>query len=318
MSTSRNSTPWSFAHITDIHLGSERSYRYDPSRNANWATARQQMEEFNPDLLLVGGDVTRDGDTHEWEYQMVKDNFASLPMPAFVIPGNQDVGNRHTKVQGGYGDGRDDLKLNVTSERLSLFASYFGPINWTVVHRNVRFTGFYDAVIGSGLPEEDRLWHMLETLADQPPVDHHVVVMHYALFIDALDEREFDITQKEEYLPWYFSVSAPHRRRLVDLLKQAGVDIIFSGHIHRRRPEIDVEGIRYFQCAAGGGHAQWPDKWADGDGTLGFYRCDVTPAKIDVIFVPIDPVSDLKSRGQMGHPPRHLREYPEGEGMDDV
>lgn len=302
---------WSFAHAADLHLGSSRSYRFDPSRNENWAVARRQMADFRPDLLLVGGDVTRDGDTHEWEYQMVKDDFASLPFPAFVIPGNQDVGNKHTSVRGTLFDERDDLKLNVSSARLALFASYFGPINWTFVHRGVRFTGFYDAVIGSGLPEEARLWDMLEKLGDLPLAKHHVVVMHYALFIDALYEPPFDITNPDEYLPWYFSVDHRHRRRLVDLLQRAGVGLVFSGHIHRRRPVQLVEGMRYFQGAAVGGRAQWNEKWADGDPTIGFYRCDVTAEHIEVTFVPVDPVSIRDGYGPMGHPLPHLRNYPE-------
>ena len=53
---------WSFVHTADIHLGSPRSYRYDPSRNENWATARKQMEEIGPEFVLIGGDMTYDGD----------------------------------------------------------------------------------------------------------------------------------------------------------------------------------------------------------------------------------------------------------------
>ena len=53
------STHWTFCHANDIHLGTPRSYRYDPSRNHNWAVLHRQMEAFHPDLLLVGGDLTR-------------------------------------------------------------------------------------------------------------------------------------------------------------------------------------------------------------------------------------------------------------------
>jgi len=302
-------TPWKFIHACDLHLGSPRSYRYDPSRNENWAQARRQMASMYPDFILIGGDVTRDGNIHEWEYEMVVKDFESLPFPAFTIPGNQDVGNKHTTTQGAYGDGRYDPELNVPSERLSLFASYFGPINWTFTHKQVRFTGFYDAVFGSGLPEEDRLWAMLERLQQLPPVKHHVVVMHYALLIDNLDEEEFDHTKKDEYLPWYFSVGSPYRRRLLDLLKAANVNAIFSGHIHRRRPEFQVEGIRYFQGAAVGGRAQWDEKWEDGDPTIGFYACTVSEAGLKVDFIPVDPVSNARGYGPYGHPPVEDRDY---------
>jgi len=311
MKTKKTDQPenWTFTHACDLHLGSPRSYRFDPSRNKNWATARHQMVAMDPDLILIGGDLTRDGDTHEWEYDMVSQDLESLPFPAYIIPGNQDVGNKHAVVQGGMDDGRDDLALNLRSDRLAIFASYFGPVCWTFMHRQVRFTGFYDAVFGSGLPEEDRLWAMLERLPSLPPADHHVVVMHYALLIDELNEADFDPTRRDEYLPWYFSVSEPHRSRLVDLLTAAKVDLVFSGHIHRRRPVQHLEGFRYFQAAAVGGRPQWDEKWADGDPTIGFYRCDVSKAGIEVTFVPVKPVSTETGYGPFGHPPRDERDY---------
>ena len=46
---------WRFVHATDIHVGSPRSFRYQPAWNENWQTARQQIIELEPDLLLVGG-----------------------------------------------------------------------------------------------------------------------------------------------------------------------------------------------------------------------------------------------------------------------
>jgi hypothetical protein len=60
-------TPWTFIHVADIQPGSPRSYRYNPSWIKNWRQARQQMLAINPDLLLVGGDLTRDGSLHRYE-----------------------------------------------------------------------------------------------------------------------------------------------------------------------------------------------------------------------------------------------------------
>ena len=53
--------PWTFVHVTDIHVGSPKSFRFQPALNENWHTAREQILEIQPDLLLVGGDLTRDG-----------------------------------------------------------------------------------------------------------------------------------------------------------------------------------------------------------------------------------------------------------------
>ena len=59
---------WTFMHVNDSHMGSPRSYRFRPAINKRWAAIRQQMLAVDAELLLHGGDLTRDGDTHEFEY----------------------------------------------------------------------------------------------------------------------------------------------------------------------------------------------------------------------------------------------------------
>lgn len=305
--------PWRFAHANDLHLGSPRSYRFDPSRNENWATARRIMIGHHPDLLLVGGDLTRDGDSHDFEYQLVKDDFESLPFPAFIIPGNMDVGNKHAPCQGAMPD-RDDVSLNVTSARLERFAAYFGSPNWTLIHKNVRFTGFFDAVAGSGLPEEERMWHMLERLPDLPMPGHHVVVIHSAFFIDRIDEPNFDLTKEDEYLPWYFGVDRPHRDRMMAAFVKSGVTHVFSGHVHRYRPPFRVGNITFHQTPTPSANLQLEGRWTGSDDRIGFQICTVKEDSIDVEFVPVEPLSQAPARGPMGHPRPEERVYPENGG----
>ena len=120
-------TPFTFLHINDHHLGTPRSYRFRPAINRRWAAIRKQLATTGADLLLVGGDLTRDGDTHEFEYLQAREDLDGLPFPAYAIPGNMDVGNKHTRRNGPRPD-RDDVALNLTSHRLQLFASSFGPV----------------------------------------------------------------------------------------------------------------------------------------------------------------------------------------------
>ncbi|OGV62338.1 MAG: hypothetical protein A2498_01340 [Lentisphaerae bacterium RIFOXYC12_FULL_60_16] len=61
--------------------GSPRSYRYNPSLIRNWQEARQQIIECQPKLLLVGGDLTRDGSIHRYELEEMKANLDSLSAP---------------------------------------------------------------------------------------------------------------------------------------------------------------------------------------------------------------------------------------------
>src|SRR5262249_39086422 len=91
---------WTFLHVNDSHMGTPRSYRFRPAINQRWAAINAQMAAIDADLLLHGGDLTRDGETHEFEYQQARDDLNTLPFPAFVIPGNMDVGNKHTSKNG--------------------------------------------------------------------------------------------------------------------------------------------------------------------------------------------------------------------------
>ncbi|MCX5658906.1 MAG: metallophosphoesterase [Planctomycetota bacterium] len=302
-------SPWQFLHVTDTHLGTRRSYRFRPSLDQNWRVVRRQIAATPAELLLHGGDLTRDGDTHEFEYALAREDLRSLPMPTHVIPGNMDVGNKHA-LHAGPTRNRD-LELNMTSPRLSLFASHFGPIQWSFVHREVRFTGFYAAVAGSNLPEEKAFWSFLEKLTREPARRHHVAVMHYWPFMEKPDEPAWDITKREEYHNWYFSIDPPHRQRLLGLLREARVELLFCGHVHTGRPAQVVDGLRIIRCSAGGGTAQIDERWPDAITTPGFQRCRVSHSGIEATFVPCDDpaTSEAGSYGPGGHPTLAERDY---------
>jgi predicted phosphodiesterase len=300
---------WTFLQACDSHLGTPRSYRFRPAINKRWAAIKQQMSELRPEFLLHGGDLTRDGDTHEYEYQQAREDIDSLPFPTFIIPGNMDVGNKHTAVSGTARDW-DDVSLNMTAERLDLFASWFGPIHWTFLFRNVRFTGFFAGVAGSGLPQEDRMWSMLERIPDLPAAEHHVAVMHYWPFMEQPDEPNWDITNPEQYDNWYFSLDRPHRLRLMDCLKAAEVEILFCGHVHTGRSVQEIDGIRLYRSPPAGNTSQLANRWPDAETRFGFHKCDVSAEGIDVTFVPgADQCEEFGTFGPWGHPSVEDRDY---------
>ena len=297
-------------------MGTPRSYRFRPAVNRRWEAIKAQMAEIDAELLIHGGDLTRDGDIHEFEYLQAREDLDTLPFPTFVIPGNMDVGNKHTAQNGvkrkwdAKGLGWHDPDLNMKSERLDLFASYFGPIHWTFQYRDVRFTGFYAAVAGSGLPQEERLWRLLERLPDLPPTKHHVAMMHYWPFIEHPDEPEWDLTNGDEYDNWYFSIDSPHRQRLWKLLQAANVEILFCGHVHTGRSVQEVDGIRLYRTSAAGNTGQMLDRWPDADIRFGFQRCDVTEQGIEVTFIPgLDQCEEFGTFGPLGHPAPEARDY---------
>ena len=298
--------PWTFVHIADIQVGSPRSFRYAPAWNENWQTARRQILEINPDLLLIGGDLTRDGSIHRFELEGIKADLDSLPFPYYVIPGNMDTGNKHTRVQGARDD-RDDITLNISSDQLKQFEDIFGKSSWSFVHKGVRFSGFCDMLVNSGLAEEDLLWAWLDKQKENPFEQNHVWLMHYALFIDSIDEGPFLITDPEEYLLWYFSIDEPGRSRLMDIFKATGTTNVISGHIHCRKVH-KASDIR-FDLAPATCVGQLESHWPDGDTTLGFLRYDVDDTEIKSEFVPLEKVSKEKGYGPTGHPTVEERDY---------
>ena len=283
--------PWTFVHLTDIHVGSPKSFRFAPAFNENWQTARRQILKIKPDLVLVGGDVTRDGYYHRFELEAIKADLDTLPFPYHIVAGNSDVGDKFTDVSGSYGD-RNDVELNIQSVSLQRFASVFGPLCWSFLHEGVRFSGFCSMIAGSGLPEEDDLWVWMESLRNLPPADHHVWLMHYPLFIDHPHEPNFDIRDPKQYLHWYFGMDEPSRSRILAMIRATGPSTVISGHIHCRRHQF-LEGIR-FDKAPSTAFSQWEHQWPDGDPTLGFLRYDFNGEGITCTFVPLESLSTTK------------------------
>lgn len=298
--------PWTFVHVADIQVGSPKSFRFAPAWNENWRTARAQILDIDPEFLLVGGDLTRDGALHRFEMEEIKADLDSLPFPVHVIAGNMDVGNKRSDVNGARED-RDDRDLNMTTENLDRFESVFGPLWWSFEHKNLRVSAFPDMLLGSGLPREGQLWDWLETQTKKPLADHQIWMMHYAMFADSLDEPNHDITKLDEYLGWYFTIDNPYRSRLMEIFKATGTDRVITGHIHCRKDHV-AEGIA-FDLAPATCFSQWDDRWPDGDPTLGFYRYDVYEDHIEKTFIPLDSISTAKGYGPGGHPRPEERNY---------
>jgi len=298
--------PWTFIHATDIHVGSPRSFRFQPAWNENWRTARQQIIAIGPDLLLIGGDLTRDGRIHLYEYESLRADLDALSFPYHVIPGNMDTNNKHTQVSGST-PGRDDVSLNVTSRDFENYRAVFGTPWWTFVHKNVRFSAFGGMLLGSGLPEEAALWEWLKAQPHQPRAQYHVWLTHYPLFTEDLHEANYDITDPGRYPNWYFGIDEPYRSRVFKIMKATGVTHVLSGHVHVRK-RFFQDGV-HFDIGGSTAFTQKGIPWPDGDHTLGFQRYDVTEEGIEYAFIPLEKVSTAVGYGPGGHPRPDQRDY---------
>ncbi len=288
-------TPWTFAFVSDIHVGTPRSYRYQPAWNANWATARAQIVALAPEFLIVGGDLTRDGSTHRYELEQIKADLDALPFPVHVIPGNHEVGNKY----------HPDSSVSIQPAYVELYRSVFGASQWSFDHKGMRFSAFDAFLAGSGLPEEAALWAWLEAEAARPPAQTQLWFMHPALFVNQPTEPNWEIAVDRN--AWYFSVDEPHRSRILEVFRRTNTSLVISGHIHCRRTVV-AEGIT-FQYAPATAFPQWAARWPDGDATLGFLRCEVDEAAVQPHFVPLAERSTATGYGPGGNPAHEGRDY---------
>ncbi|MGB2959041.1 MAG: metallophosphoesterase [Bacteroidota bacterium] len=287
--------PWSFVHVADMHVGTPRSYRFQPAWNENWAVARDQILELEPDLLLVGGDMTRDGSTHRLELETVKHDLDRLPFPAHVIPGNHEVGNKF----------EPDSPVAIQPDHLRLYRSVFGASCWSFLHKGVRFSGFDAFLLGSGLPEEAHLRDWLQRQTEEPQERHNIWMIHPALFADRPDEPDWDrVTHRVE---WYFVLDGDHRNTLLETFRRAGATHVITSHIHcRREAELDGLQISFSPATA---FPQWGERWPDGDPRLGFLHFTVSESGIEKRFVPLRSLSTRNGYGPGGNPGLRGRDY---------
>jgi 3',5'-cyclic AMP phosphodiesterase CpdA len=93
------------AQLSDVHVGGSR-YREELLR-----TAIAEVNEAEPDLVVVAGDLTDDG--YPDQYPLAKQELAALACPQVVrVPGNHDarnVGYLHYEDTFGARDSRDQL-----------------------------------------------------------------------------------------------------------------------------------------------------------------------------------------------------------------
>ncbi len=132
-------------------------------------------------------------------------------------------------------------------------------------------------------------------------------MMHSALFTERLDEPNYDITDPDQYLNWYFGLDEPHRGRIMEVLKAAGADLLLSGHVHCRKRH-EAEGVR-FHINPSTAFRQWGNHWPDGDDNLGFIEYTVTQHGIEERFVPLAAESAASGYGPGGHPKPEERDY---------
>ena len=215
-----------FAVVSDPHIGLAHTIWDHPNRFHLVEVSipaleliLEHLKQQNIDFLLLPGDLTQHGerDNHAW----LQKRLSQLPFPVYVVPGNHDVPN---------------LLPNEHSIGLKDFPYYYHQLGYdnpdqlyytTEILPGVQLIGLnsnqFDA---SGkqlgcLDEQQLVW--LEQVLQESQDKLVMVMVHHNVV---------------EHLP-YQSRHPMGRRYMLDnapallkILKQAGVNLVFTGHLH--------------------------------------------------------------------------------------
>ena len=209
--------------ISDTHLSPTKRHFAD-----NWAPMATWIVEQKPDLVIHTGDITVDAADEEADAAHCAVLIKALGVPVLAVPGNHDVGEV------------GNLHQPVNNDRLARFRQYFGADHWVRDVEGWRLIGLNSMIFGGGRDDERQTEWLQDVMAGAGG-RKIAWFTHRPLFIDSPDEGDTG----------YWSVKPDLRRALFDLIHRHSVQIVATGHVHRRH-EIPLNGTRYIWGPATG------------------------------------------------------------------
>ncbi|MDJ0799415.1 MAG: metallophosphoesterase [Calothrix sp. MO_167.B12] len=215
-----------FAIASDLHIALPHTIWQHPSRfhlvevsiNA-FESVLEHLTQLDLDFLLIPGDLTQHGEpeNHSW----LGERLSKLPFPTYVVPGNHDV---------------PVLQANEQSIASSDFPYYYRKFGYTQPEQSyytcellpgVRLIGLNSNSFNErgelvGRLDEKQLRWLEEVLAGAGD-DLVLVMVHHNVVEHLPDQSSHPMANH------YILQNAPE---LLQLLRQYGVQLIFTGHLH--------------------------------------------------------------------------------------
>ncbi|NUN63309.1 metallophosphoesterase [Pseudanabaena biceps] len=213
-----------FAIASDLHIALPRTIWHHPARFhlveysiPTFEEVLSQLATLDLDFLLLSGDLTQHGEpeNHQWLSQRL----AQLPYPVYVIAGNHDVPRVETfdqftphYTQFGFKDGiQEPLKLYYECEVLP---------NVRLIGLNSNQFDQDDQQIG-WMDEEQLDW--LESVLSRQDYALNLVTIHHNVLEHMHDQSRNALGRR-------YMLGNPER--LCEILQQANVKLVFTGHLH--------------------------------------------------------------------------------------
>ncbi len=211
---------FTYAIISDTHMrpeGGDESSPWEVNKYAN-ARARWVIDRINrsdPEFVVHMGDIV-----HPFPHLSTYDTAADaalkahgkLNAPVFYLPGNHDVGDKKNPMMPA--DAVDDYGLNAYARR-------FGALYQSFDHRGFHFVLINAQAFNSGLAHEKEHAEWLEAdLAANSGKRIHLFTHYPPYVLEPAEPGNYD------------NIDEPARSRLLRLLEQHRIEVLFAGHVH--------------------------------------------------------------------------------------
>lgn len=211
--------------ISDSHLSSRL-----PAFTGNFDRVSAHIDATRPDLVINSGDLGFDGPVQPDDLTFARARHDALPVECRYLPGNHDIGDNPTRTAA-------PPPHQPTDSSLQSFRSVFGDDRWHFDAAGWRFIGLNSLIMNTGLPcEEDQFDWLAAQLAGAAgrPL---ALFIHKPLYRDRPHDEELAATAFR-YVP------VPARNRLLEMLGEANLRLVASGHVHQQR-DYTFRGVRH-------------------------------------------------------------------------
>ena len=218
--------PFRFAIASDLHISLPHTIQPEPGRLhllevsiPAWEQVLLELADADLDFAILPGDLTKDGEpeNHEW----LLNSLSALPFPVYVVPGNHDIRSPEANQSSigllDFPDYYRDYGYDFPGQLYYTCNPVPGvrliALNSTMFDRQGKQLGRLD--------EEQLQW--LEEILDWMNEEFTIVVIHHNVLEHLPNQSKHPMGRR------YMLDNA---RKLRKLLKDAGVDLILTGHLH--------------------------------------------------------------------------------------
>jgi DNA repair exonuclease SbcCD nuclease subunit len=253
--------PFSFAHLTDPHIGSswldgwKEELSYPRFTDGLYELMKMSVR---PDFVLVSGDVVEYANDRWFrDYQAMADSMtAQAGIGVYTVPGNHDryngaTGNARCIMGGDCEDGLAAYRGNIRNSDLAQEDYFFAddPFNYSFTHKGVRFVGLDSG--GDYMPDYELgdmrdvgpegnglLAAQINALSAMATATPKVVFTHHPVFSGGVDACRGDGCARPELEDASF---AHFREELLGLASTSNLQLVLAGHTHNDMA-FDLDG----------------------------------------------------------------------------